>query len=496
MGRFVRDWLLDAASARPQDEAIVDAQQRWTYADLEAATRRVASSLRAAGAGVGSRVAVLLGDGAAAVAAVHAVRCIGAVLVPLNRRAAAAELAFQIGVAEVAVLVHDTGNATLARGALTGHATITPLEIARLLAPSARPVSRAVLHEEVDLDAPATVLFTSGTTDRPKGAILTHGAHVASADAWAAFLEPRPSDRWLACVPLFHVAGLAIVTRASRWGVPLVVQPRFDPGAVCGALERGVSHVSLVAPMLDQLLASGACAVPRTLRAVLVGGGPVLADQVLRARRRGWPVVPTYGLTETASGVAALPADAVADHAATVGRALPGVQLRIAVDGRPMRAGQAGEILVRGPMTFAGYTGLPDETARALRDGWLHTGDFGVLDEDGYLTVIDRRDDLIVSGGENISPSEVESALLAYPAVAEAAVVGRPDARWGSVPVAVIVLRHGGEVTDRMLADHCRDRLAGFKVPVAFQRRASLPRAPNGKLLRSVIREMLGEASA
>ncbi len=496
MGRFVRDWLLEAAAARPRDEAIVDSQLRWTYAELELATRRIASSLHAAGADAGSRVAVLLGDGATAVAVVHAVRRLGAVLVPLNRRAASAELAFQVSVAEVGFVVHDIERANLARGALATHPTVTPLEIGSLLAGSDRPGSGVVLGEEVDLDAPATVLFTSGTTDRPKGAILTHGAHVASADAWAAVLEPRPSDRWLACVPLFHIAGLAIITRASRWGVPLEVHSRFGQAAVRQALERGASFVSLVGPMLDQLLAAGSFTVPRTLRAMLLGGGPLMAGQVLRARRRGYPVVPSYGLTETASGIAALPPHAVAEHPATVGRALPGVQLRVALDDRPAHPGEAGEILVRGPMVFAGYAGLPDETARALRDGWLHTGDFGALDDAGYLTIFDRRDDLIVSGGENVSPSEVEAALLAHPSVAEAAVVGRPDPRWGSVPVAAVVIRPDMHVADRMLADHCRDRLAGFKVPVAFHRRQSLPHAPNGKLLRSAIRELLEEASA
>lgn len=494
MGRFVRDWLLDLAATRPDDEAVVDGDHCWTYAELEGATRRIATALRAAGVGARVPVAVLAGDGAPMVALIHAVRRLGAVLVPLNRRGAAAELAFQVAASGTRLLVHDRDRSRLA-AALHADATAPALlEVDRLLAgPAADP---GAFRDEVELEAPATILFTSGTSGRPKGAILTHAAHLASADAWAAALLPRPGDRWLACLPLFHVAGLAIVLRASRWGAPLEVHPRFDPVAVIRALEGGVSYLSLVGPMLERVLAvAGDRPAPPTLRAVLVGGGPIAPALVLRARWLGYPVLPTYGLTETASGVAALPPDAAPGRSATVGRPLPGVELRIEVEGRPARPGEVGEIVVRGPMLFAGYAGLRDESARVLRDGWLHTGDFGVLDADGDLTVIDRRDDLIVSGGENVYPSEVEAALLAHPCVAAAVVVARPDPRWGSVPVAAVVLRAGGSVSDAALAAHCRDRLAGFKIPVAFHRVARLPRGPRGKLPRSAVRDLLRNAA-
>lgn len=496
MGRFVRDWLLDWAAARPDDEAVVDAHGRWTYAQLESATRRIAVALYAAGVGEGILVATLLRDGAVAVATVHAARRLGAVLAPLNRRAVPAEIAFQVTACQAAFLIHDTDQAPVALTALADAPSATPLAIDGLLAGPDQPGDHAVLRDEVDLDAPATILFTSGTSGRPRGAVLTYGCHLASADAWNAFLRPLPGDRWLACLPLFHIAGLAIVLRASRWGVPLEVQHRFDPVAVRRALDGGVTHLSLVGPMLDRLLAVGSgWTVPNTLRAVLLGGGPISPTQVLRARELGYPVVPSYGLSETASGVAALPADAAVERCATVGPPLPGVELWIEADGRPALPGEAGEIVVRGPMVFGGYADLPDDTARVLRDGWLHTGDFGAIDVTGDLTIIDRREDLIVSGGENIYPSEVEAVLLGHPFVAEAAVVGRADLRWGRVPVAAIVLRPGADVSDRTLAAHCRRRLAGFKVPVAFRRLAGLPRAPSGELLRSPIRELLDEAS-
>lgn len=495
MSSLIRDWLVEWARERPDAEAVVDARTRWTYAELEAVTRRLAAALHGAGVRRGSHVATLLGDGAGGVAVIHAARRLGAVLVALSRRAAPAEIGFQLAAAEAAVLVHDSERTNLVQTALVEGPPVLSLRIEQLLAAVAdREAGLAADLAEVDLDAPATIMFSSGTTGFPKGVVHPYGCHVASAEAWAAFLEPRRSDRWLACLPMFHVAGLAMVMRASRWGLPLEVHERFDPRSVDRAIDGGVSHMSIVAAALERLLEfRGDRPSPPTLRAILLGGGPIPPGLVARARRRGFPIVPTYGLTETASGVTALAADAADERPASVGGALPGVELRIELDGRPALAGEVGEIVVRGQMVFTGYAGLPDESARVLRDGWLRTGDLGSLDGEGYLTVVDRRDDLFVSGGENVYPAEVEAVLLAHPAVLEAAVVGRPHPRWGSVPVAAIVVRPRTPASDRVLAAHCRDRLAGFKVPVAFHRLGALPRTGAGKLLRREVRTLLAD---
>jgi O-succinylbenzoic acid--CoA ligase len=495
-----------AADAAPDRPAVIDGDLRWSAADLEAAAIRIQQRLTRAGVLPGSRVALLAGESAGTIAAVHAVRRTGAVLVPLNRRAAPAELAGQLARTAPRALLHDAVRATLATAAVRlapprSGAVIETLAIATLLAArdGADAVASADRHDgldrppaDADPAAPATLVFTSGTSGRPKAAILTGAAHAASAAAWAAFLMPTPTDRWLLCLPLHHVAGLGILDRAARWGLPVVVHDRFDPAAVDAAIETGgISHLSLVGSMLGRLLDLRAGRpAPASLRAILLGGERTPPELVRVAALVGLPVVPTYGLTETGSGVVAmLPHEALA-HPEAAGRVLPGAQVRIRLDERDADPGEIGEVEVRGPMVFAGYLDRPAETAAAFDDDWFRTGDLGSIDAGGILTVADRRDDLIVSGGENVYPAEVEAVLRDHPAVADAAVIGRPDDRWGAVPVAAVVVRTGTDPTDAALAAHCRASLAGYKVPVTFIRVAAIPRTPGGKLRRRDLRDL------
>ena len=229
--------------------------------------------------------------------------------------------------------------------------------------------------------------------------------------------------------------------------------------------------------MHELLAAKAGRPAPPTLRGILVGGGPIPPDLLLRARDAGYPVFTTYGMTETASGIASGGGDEATLADPTAGRGLPGVELRIADDG---------EILVRGEMVFDGYLDDPAATARALPgDGWLHTGDHGSIDADGLLRVEARAHELIISGGENVAPAEVEAVLESHPAVAEAAVVGVADARWSMVPKAIVVIAAGADASDEELERHCRGQLAGYKVPASFERVAALPRTAMGKLDRA-----------
>jgi O-succinylbenzoic acid--CoA ligase len=390
-----------------------------TYSELDEAAARTARRLAALGVGPGGLVATTLPTGLAFAALMHAAPKLGAVLAPLDPRTPAR--------VDAAVLVER------------------PLE---------GDDADAALRERVDPDAVHTVMHTSGTTGAPRPVELTYRNHAASARATAAFLGAEPDDRWLCPLPLHHVGGLAVPIRAVLGRTTAVLHERFDPGRVRTELESGgITLASLVPTMLSRLLDGGPVTAP-WLRALLLGGGPA-PKGLLDA---GLPVVPTYGMTETASSVAL----------GSPGRPLEGVELRIAEDG---------EIIVRGPMVAPGAL---------ASDGWLHTGDRGRLDAHGRLHVEGRLKELIVTGGENVAPAEVEAALLEHPAVDDAAVVGVPDAEWGEAVTAFVVLAREAEPTE--LADHCRARLASFKVPKRIERVEELPRSPGGKLLRHSLR--------
>jgi o-succinylbenzoate---CoA ligase len=327
----------------------------------------------------------------------------------------------------------------------------------------------------------AAVVATSGTAGAPKVVELGADAIRWSALATSAALEAGPGDCWLCCVPVHGVAGLAVLARAWHTGLPVEVYDGFDPAAV-GAAAGRATLVSVVPAMLRRLLAAGDAA--SRFRRVLLGGGPVPADLAKEAKDRGVGLVRTYGLTETFGGMA---------HD---GHPLDGAEVRIG----GVQAGRGssvpdpeGEILVRGPMLFRRYRGEPGRTAAALRGGWLHTGDLGRIHHDGRLVVLGRVDDLVISGGVNVHPDEVEAVLADHPGVAEVAVAGRSDPEWGQRVAAFVVARDPGRPpTLEELRGFARERLAAAKAPRELIIVPALPRGPSGKLLRRLLPD--GEA--
>ena len=481
------DPLLAIAEHRPDALALVDASGRWTWRRLHADASGLAQRLRSA---AGGRVALLARDTADTVVAIHAVRLAGATVAPLNRRLAQAELVPLLRGSGATVLLHDAAHADQASDLANSFPTLEPLALGAMSLPP-RTISRRAL----DANAIGALMFTSGTTGMPRAAMLTHGNLLGSASAWNRFLDARPTDHWLAALPLSHVAGMGVVLRSACSGALLTVHDRFDPAAVRAALAAdGVTHLSLVPTQLGRLLEGGPVTAPG-LRALLLGGAPIPAELVRRAVAAGLPVMPTYGLTEAASGVTALAVDEVRDHPGSSGPALPGTLIRvIGDDGRDVSSGTVGGIEVSGPTVFAGYDRDPGATGAALHHGWLRTGDLGMLDEHGRLTVLDRRDDLIISGGENVSPVEVEAVLVLHPHVMDAAVVGRADARWGAVPVAAIAVRAGVTPDTASVTALARERLAGYKVPVAIEVVSTIPRTASGKIVRGDVRRLLAGA--
>jgi O-succinylbenzoic acid--CoA ligase len=449
----VERWLARAAAARPGHVALETSDGSWTYAQLLSAASAAAAALSTRGVRPGERVAIALPPGLAFAQALHACLLLGAVAVPVNARATERE---RSGLA--------AGTAALIDEPLTAGSG-TEAEPARHAPHDRGP-------EGHDLGASAVRLHTSGTTSQPRPVELTYGNFLWSALGSSVALGHDPGERWLCTLPLNHVGGLSILLRSCIHATTAVVHERFDADRALRALsDQGVTLVSVVATTLARLLDAG-LERPPLLRCALVGGGAVPVALLDRARASGVKVSLTYGLTEACSQVTTTPVAAIGDSgAAAAGPPLFCTRVRIAADG---------EILVRGPTVAPGAS---------ARDGWLHTGDLGTVDELGCLHVDGRKAETIISGGENVSPAEVEAALEAHPHVLEAAVLGRPDPEWGELVSAIVVARPGAAPGEEELRAHCASLLAPHKVPKRIVLTSEpLPRTASGKLMRRELR--------
>lgn len=493
------DWLGRCAANQPEHIAVRAGRIQWSFAELDRQASRLARQLARAGVGEGSRVALLAGNGPAFVAVVHALTRLGAILVPLNTRLTREELTWQARDVRAMLLVSDERHADMAAGI---ERDIPGLRcVAMYDGVADGEVSLDGLHAAdvplrnlIDLDMTQAIMYTSGTTGQPKGAIITYGMQWWNAIGSALNLGHHLDDCWLACLPLFHIGGLAILMRSVMYGISVIVHEGFDALSVNRAIEEEqVTIVSVVAVMLQRMLdaldAEGPQGgYPAALRCVLLGGGPAPRALLEDCADRGIPVVQTYGLTEACSQAATLSPEDALRKPGSAGRPLLPVQLRIMNDDRQVPAGEPGEIYLRGATITPGYADRPAETARAFHGGWFATGDIGYLDDEGFLYVHDRRADLIISGGENVYPAEVEAVLASHPDVIEAGVCGQPDPQWGLVPVAFIHLRARSSASADDLLDYAGERLAKYKLPRAIYFVDHLPRNASGKLLR---RELL-----
>lgn len=493
-------WLAARAARDPDRVAIVIEGRETTFCQLDARARVLAHALRRRGLECGARVASLTGSTEHFVQLVHACQYAGLVIAPLNGRLTPAELDVQIRRLEPALMVHDAANAQLADRAARSLERGCVLDLAFLAgAEGAAAVATSRLEDltarELDLDAVATIVFTSGTASAPKGVMLSAAAHLASARGVLANLGVTPADRWLVPLPLYHVGGLAVVYRSVLAGFSVVLD---DATALRPGRRAASSHPPTIASLVPTMLAR-VLGTPNTRGGdaprsptVVLGGGPCSPDLLERAAAAGIAVVTSYGMTETASQVTATAPGQARAASVSAGRPLSGVEIRIAgadTDG-------VGEILVRAPQLMLGYLADAAATQRALRDGWLHTGDIGRLSDDGSLAVATRREDLIVSGGENVVPEEVELVLVSHPSVAEAAVFGCADEEWGQRVAATVVEVAGVRADAAELERWCRERLAGYKVPRSFEVASDLPRTAGGKIRRSVLAAAAGERAS
>lgn len=493
----MNDVLAHRTRATPDATALIDAgsRQEWSYAELDAAVDRTAGHLVGLGIEPGDHLGCLLDTHPAAVRLLHAALRLGCVLVPLNTRLAPNELEDRIERADLAALICGADTEASAVGVsevpvasvdATEHAAVTALADVETVEFEPATWSR---------DDPCLMLATSGTTGRPKLVVLTIGNLIASAVASAFRLGVLPGDRWLSPLSVYHMGGLAPIVRSALYGTAVVLVDDdgtgFDAARARHALvEYDCTGVSLVPTMLRRLLDAGD--LPDSFRFVLLGGAPASTDLIERCARRTVPVHPTYGMTETASQVATARPETAFAHSGTVGQALVGTDLTV-IDaaGERVDRGETGELVVSGPTVFAGYYDDPDATAAAFSEHGFHTGDVGHRDAEGRLWVTGRLDERIVTGGENVDPEAVASALRAHPAVDSAAVVGLDDPEWGE-RVGALVVREK-DLDAATLRTHCRERLAGFEIPRTIGFVDSLPRTASGTVERDAVREILRE---
>lgn len=457
--------------------------RKLTFGELDRRARAVARRLAGLGVGPGARVALLLDNGLPFVVLVHALARLQAVCVPLHTRLAPPELRWRLEDCEPELVVTEPGLHPKACEAGWPRIVCIDPDHPELLPESHS--EEVTLADSYPQGAVQGILYTSATTGEPKGVQLTFANHLWNALASHLHLGCSAEGPWLVVLPLYHVGGLAVLWRGALSGALVVIHDRFDVELFHREVDRGVAYTSLVPTMLMRVLElKRSRPVPDTLRAVLVGGGPVPAELVRQAAAAGWPVAPTYGLTEAASQVATLHPRLTTLYPDSVGFPLWPVRVRAG----PSEA-EASEILVAGPTVMKGYFRRPQATSHALRGGWLHTGDVGYLDREGCLHVLDRREDLILTGGENVYPAEVEAVLRSHPAVAQAAVVGIPDPQWGQRVVAFVQPAPGPPPSPEDLITYCRARLAGFKVPRRVWIVSELPRSGLDKVNRKALRE-------
>lgn len=481
--------------ARCEDESV-------TYGEMEERTAALAAGLRDRGVGAGDVVGLLAYNCIEFLETIFAVNHLGAIAMPINWRLAAPEVRYILEHADARALVADADLASLADDAIAGM-TAAPVRICTT-APSPpgwvplaelRTSSRAAPRTPVAGDGIHRLMYTSGTTGRPKGVMITHANLAWKNLAHLVEFGFTSADLGLACGPLYHVGALDLTTTTLvAAGASTIIHRAFDAAAVVDEIERSrVTAVWLAPAMVNAIMA-----LPDVERRdlasvrVIINGGEKMPIPLIERLRRTFPsawIADAYGLTETVSGDTFLDPDSLVTKLGSVGRPCLYLDLDIWDDeGRSVAPGERGEIVLRGPKVFAGYWRDPDATAAAFAGGWFHTGDIGVRDEDGYLFIVDRLKDMIVSGGENIAGSEVERVLYEHAAVLEAAVVARPDERWGEVPVAFVALREGAAATADELIAHCRANLARFKVPATITFVAELPRNPSGKVLKRDLR--------
>ena len=494
----IGSWTARRARTSPERMAVIHEGTRHTYAELHERVLRLAAVLRELGVRRGDRVAYLGANHPALLESLFACGALGAIFVPLNTRLAVPELTYMLHDSGTQLVLHGVEHEPQARELLSTGQISTAIGVTdpgpdgyeqRLVDAVPQP-----LDTRVGLEEPCMIMYTSGTTGRPKGAVLTHGNITWNCVNVLLDVDLTADEVTLVSAPMFHTAALNMTCLPTLLkGGRLVIAPRFTPDLALDLIEKERITWMFGVPAMFNALATS----PRwtdadlsSLRMLEAGGAPVPESTIRTYQERGLTFLQGYGMTEASPGVLFLgEADSVR-KAGTAGRPSFFTDARVArPDGSTAAPEEPGEMVVRGPNIMYGYWGRDDATEiTRTDDGWFRTGDVAVADAEGFVRIIDRLTDMFISGGENVYPAEVENVLHAHPAVDDCAVVGVPDATWGEVGHAHVIVHDGSSVTDEELVEHCRTRLARYKTPVFFSFVSELPRNASGKLLRHRLR--------
>ncbi|MBX7431882.1 long-chain fatty acid--CoA ligase [Mycobacterium sp. Y57] len=505
--RGIGTWVSRRAHRSGDRIALIDGDRRITYAEFDRRTDQLARALRDIGVRQGDRVAALLVNGAAFLETMFASAKLGAVFVPINFRLAPPEVTYLLADSGADVFVWSGELSPLARAAISGEG----VRVRTRVVVGGEPADGETDFEEmlaggepraVGISVAGTdlccLMYTSGTTGRPKGVMLTHDNLLWQViNSLTLGRGLRETDRTVTVAPLFHIGALGVHTLPLLYvGGTNTILPSFDPAKTLATMARERVTVQFLVPAMWAALMAVSDFDSYDLSALelaITGGAPCPLPVLDYFQGKGVPFQEGFGMTETAPGVSVLDADHIKEKQGSIGRALFHVETRI-VDqhDHDVPIDEVGELVVRGPNVFAGYWGLPEATAEAFRGGWFHTGDMGRMDAEGFITLVDRKKDMIISGGENVYPIEVEQVLYRHPAVREVAVVGVPHTKWGESPIAVVALKDSAQATADELIGYARERLAHFKCPTRIEFVPELPRTATGKVVKTTLRKQYG----
>jgi fatty-acyl-CoA synthase len=498
-------WPVRRRRLSPAHVAFVHGATRRTYADLDDRTRHLAAALRSLGVERGDRVAYLGPNDPTLLETLFAATALGGVFVPLNWRLTAPELTYIAADCGATLLVHaaemtGTATAVAAAGSTALRHLVElgpPFEGMATGGVRAGAGASAPIDAPVGLDDPAVIIYTSGTTGRPKGATLSHGNITWNCVNVLIDTDLASDEVALVCAPLFHVAALNMVSLPILMkGGTVVLTGGFDPDVALDLIARHGVTVMFGVPAMFNAMAqvpAFASADLSSLRRLLCGGAPVPLSTIRTYLDRGIPFLQGYGMTETSPGALFLGAERAADKAGSAGVASFFTDVRVVrPDGSEVEPGEKGEVVVAGPNVMRGYWNRPEATAEVMDGDWFRSGDVAIVDDDGYVTIVDRMKDVIISGGENIYPAEVEDVIYGHPGVAECAVIGVPHERWGEVGRAIVVRRAGAALDEEALLEHLDGRLARFKLPRSVVFTDELPRSGAGKVLKAELRAIFG----